>query len=562
MQRPTHFRWTFFAVCLLTLGVFSVSAPVTTVQAQDDFKSLEKEYETHKRDGARTAMGRVVEKMARTNDKEAAKFLVGELDEDQKARKRKKPGLPGEVRDKIVQALGAFTDEESVKLIGDMALDMKSAKDPTLALDQFDFFRALASMKDIAPADATLRTALGDPENPYIKCAALEAIRQAEASRFTDDVINIVLEDNPDWAKKWLIVPINTFDCLKDIVDRNDKAAVIKVVEAVVTWEERKTCLDERVRYFGGRMLAELTGETADMGSVFFWKWWVEQMKAKRPIDDSKRPAEKRSKTAVVPPVFDTAPVGKRFVFVIDTSDSMKLPLKISLEEIEKRKKERGPVSGKRKGEKPEEEPDEEDKDADNPLRQLPWKDISTKMELAREELARAIRSFEGDRYFAVVTYSTEVDVITGGYVQATGANCKKWADEALDLEPDALTNIHGGLMQAMKISDKGTDCESPSVDPNCVLSGADTIIFLTDGWASWSDDSTAQDATDPRNPKGQVGNGSFILGEEIWPDIVRVNLFRKLIINTVGIGNHDKDLLKNLAKRTGGVYVDWGFPE
>lgn len=559
MQRPTHFRWTFLAICMLALGALSFSAP-TTVLAQDELKDLTSEYEQQHRDGQRTAMGRTAERIGNLNTKEAAEFLVEELEKDQKERRRGKPGLPGEVRDKIITGLGKFTNADAVTLIGEMALGMKSAKEPTLALDQFDFFKALAGMKEVPAADETLRKALADEDNPYIKCAALEAIRQQEATRFTGDVTKILLEENEAWSKEWLIVPINVFTCLEDIVDSDDKPAVISVVEAVITWEERKWCLDERVRYYGGRMLAEITGETADMGSVFFWKWWVQQMKAVGAVDTSNKPAEKRSKTAAIPPVFDTAPVGKRFVFVIDTSDSMKLPLKIDLGEIEKRRERRGPVSGKRKNDKGEE--GEEEEEDNNPLRQLPWKDIDTKMKLAREELARAIRSFEGDRYFAVVIYSTEVEVITDGYVHATPGNCKKWADKALELEPDSLTNIHGGLKQAMQISDKGTEAKEPAVDKNCVLSGADTIIFLTDGWASWSDNSTAQDRQDPRNPAGMVGNGDFILGEDIWPDIVRMNLFRKVIINTVGIGNHDGDLMKNLAKRTGGVYVDWGFPE
>lgn len=559
MKRPLHLHWTALAILFLVLGGLTVSSP-DRVLAQDDFKSLKKEYETQKRDGQRTAMGRTIEKIGRTNDKDAAKFLVGELEADQKARKRRKPGLPGDVRDKIIQALGQFTDEESVKLIGDMALGMKSGSDPTLALDQFDFFKALAGMKDVAAADETVRKALTDPQNPYIKCAALEAVRQTGASRFADDVVSILLEDNEAWAKQWLIVPINVFACLRDIVDSDDKPAVIKVVEAVISWEERKNCLDERVRFFGGRMLNQLTGETADMSSVFYWKWWVEQVKAKRPIDTSKRPAEKRSKTVATPPVFDTAPVGKRFVFVIDCSDSMKLPLKIDLPEIERRREKRGPVSGKRKGEKAEDE--EAEKEPEDPLRRLPWKDIKIKMDLARHELSRAVKEFVGDRYFAIVIYGTEYECITGGWVQATESNCNKWSKEALELDFMGMTNIHGSLMKALQISDKGDECENPSVDANCVVSGADTIVFMTDGWGSW-DDASSSRVTDKRNKQeNAIGDGDFIYGEDIWPEILRHNIFRKVIINCVGIGNHDTDLLKALSRRTDGVYVDWGFPE
>ncbi|MCZ7605044.1 MAG: hypothetical protein M5U25_03030 [Planctomycetota bacterium] len=240
MQRPNSYRWSLL-LCLLAAALLSVSlAPTGTVRADDDFKTLKKDYEQAKKDGSRTTMGRLIEKMARTNDKDAAKYLLGELANDQRARKSKKAGLPGEVRDQIINALASFTDEESVGLIGKAALDLKSDKDPTLALDQFDFFKSLARMEGVEAADKTIRAALADAKNPYIKCAALEAVRQAKASRFTDDVVNILLEENEEWARKWLIVPINTMACLEDIVDTANKETVIKTVEAAVVWEERK----------------------------------------------------------------------------------------------------------------------------------------------------------------------------------------------------------------------------------------------------------------------------------------------------------------------------------
>ena len=562
MQRPTHFRWTLMLFAIAA-AMLAVSLPPSTVRADDDFKSIKKEYEQAKSDGARTTMGRLIDKMAKTNEKDAAKYLLKELSDDQAAHKRGKAGLPGDVRDKIVNALSSFTDEDSVGLIGKAALDLKSDKDPTLALDQFDFFKSLARMNGVESADKTIREALSESKNPFIKCAALEAVRQAGAKRFVNDVIAILGEDNEEWVKKWLIVPINTLACLEDIVEPEEKEVAIKVVDAVVAFQERTTCADERVRFFGGKMLRKITGEVADMQSTFYWKWWSAQMKAVGSVDHSNKPEGKRSKTAAVPPVFDAQPVGKRFVFVIDVSKSMELPLKITLDEIEKRRKERdGPVTKGPKKEEGGDDQDPPDKDADNPLRQLPWEEISTKIELAREELSRAIKSFVGDREFAIVTYSTEVEVITGGWVKATPDNCAKWSREVKDLEPVALTNIHGGLMKALRISDKGDDAEQPSVDRDCVLTGADSIIFLTDGWASWDDQSQAKTKDKRNGIDNSVGDGPFIYGEDIWPDILRQNLFRKVIISTVGIGMHDKELLKALAGKTGGTYVDWGFPE
>jgi hypothetical protein len=569
MQRPTHL-WLTLALCLV--AVFALHVPAG---AQDEFKALKKEYEQAKTDGQRTAMGRLIDKIAATNEKDAAKYLLAELDADQKARKAKKAGLPGDLRDKIVDGLSRFTDEESVGLIGKAALNLDSSKTPTLALDQFDFFKSLARMEGVAAADKTLREALEDPKNPYIKCAALEAIRQVAAKRFLDDVCNILREENELWSKTWLIVPINTLACLEELVEPTETEAAIKVVEAVIAWQKRTLCADERVHFFGGKMLFKVTNEVADMSSVPFWEWWVKQMQFAGKVDDNTKKPEKRSKTAALPPVFDTAPVGKRFVFVIDVSKSMEMPLKITLDEIEKRKKDRGPVTGKRDPKQQKEDAEKEkegeaeaekEKEAEeeNPLRQLPWEEISTKIALAREELSRAIKSFEGDREFAIVTYSTAVEVITGGWVTATAANCSKWSKKAKELEPVELTNIHGGLSQAMRINGKGINSAEPSVDPDCILTGADSIIFLTDGWASWDDQSTGKvkDKRRPNDAAEIIGNGPFIYGEDIWPDIMRQNLFRKVIINTVGIGEHDKELLKVLAAKTGGVYVDWGFPE
>ena len=76
-------------------------------------------------------------------------------------------------------------------------------------------------------------------------------------------------------------------------------------------------------------------------------------------------------------------------------------------------------------------------------------------------------------------------------FVQATEGNKAKFIKKVEDLNWAALTNIHGGLMRALRLSAKGDDAAEPAVDPDCVLTGADSIVFLTDGWASWTDSAT-----------------------------------------------------------------------
>lgn len=566
-------------VFLFLMALFLTMAQ-TPIGAQDAFKDAKKEYETAKKENSPTKMARAIEQMAGAKTPEARDYLLGLLAEDQKDRKNRKPGLPGDVRKKLLLSLSTFSDDESVGKIGEAVLKIDSFKDPASALDQFDFLVALARMRESKAAEQVVINALSmvtKPANPYIKCAALEAIRQGGDSRYVDAVVAVMKEENKEWWTKWKIVPINVFACLEVIAQTDQNDATVKAVEATADlakmWEEDKIAPDERVRYFAGRMLKSLSGENADIMSWQFWKWWALQKKALGKAPKIDKAPKKQEQTKAKPPVFNVAPVGKRFVFSLDMSLSMNMPLKIDLPEIEKRppqrptsgsqKKEGDPEEQKRREEEEKRIAEEERKRGIDSLKKLPWQTITTKLELAREELARAISELEDGTIFAIVLWSTEVECITGGWVKADAGSKAKWSKTAKEIEAVALTNMHGGLMGALRVSDKGYKPglpAEPSVDPDCVISGADCIVFLTDGWASWSDDSNSQTVDDPRGGGGKIGDGTHIMGKEIWPSIARENLFRKVVIHCIGIGNHDKECLKNLAKDSGGTYIDWFF--
>jgi hypothetical protein len=560
---PWLARWSLALVVLVAGALLLSLAPDEVVHAERNVRQLQRDFQSAKRDGQPSAMIRAVNELGDSDDDGAARFLLGELQTDQRMRAQNRGGLPGRVRDAIVHNLGKFRNERSVDRIGSMALGLNSESQPELTLDQYDFFSAMARMDGVEAAEATLRSAIGEGRNPYVKVAAIEAARGAGARKYVPEIRNVLLETNKAWAEQWTIVPINVFEALRTLVDSDDRAEVIATVEAAIVWEERKWCNCERVHFFGTRMLRELTGEKANMKSVAFWKWWVAQVKAQADIDTAEgRPQSGESRTASRPPVFDTEIIGLRHVFVIDVSESMQLPLRIDLDEIQRRRERRGPVSGERRGDKDEEEEERRRAAEEDPLRQLPWQDIRTRLDLAREELSRAIRMLPPGLKFAIVVYSTDVRVLTDGFVDSTPANTARWSREARELKLESMTNIHGALMQALRVSDRGISAQHPSVDRDCVLTGADTIVFMTDGWATWDDQSNIR-VEDPRNRvPASIGDGPYIMGEDIWPDILRHNRFRKVIINTVGIGNHDKELMRVLARETGGTYVDWSFPD
>jgi len=124
------------------------------------------------------------------------------------------------------------------------------------------------------------------------------------------------------------------------------------------------------------------------------------------------------------------------------------------------------------------------------------------------------------------------------------------------------LTNIYGALKRAFCVNERNTidpykigkkNTNDPSWDPECLKTGATTMFFLTDGSPTVTDD-TIGEVKSGRMAQGQA---RYCQAENILLDVKRLNTFRKMVINTVGIGPHDARLLAALAEMTGGEYID-----
>lgn len=420
------------------------------------------------------------------------------------------------------------------------------------AFDHFDRLLPLALDSASEAAAKQVRDALTEGKSPWLTIAAVEAVRQAEVDKpgtgkvFLPEVLALMGEKHAKLHEEEIVL-VNVMACLGTLVKADDKDNVTAVVQALVDWQKRTKNEIVRLRHMAERVLFALTAEDCTLreDTVAFWEWWLKNQAAKVEEKDPKAP-EKKSKTA--PVVFREPIVGTRIVFVIDVSDSMKW--KIDPEDVPKLK-------------------------AKAP--HLPWdkEREPTALWLATQELAHSITQLKPEdpkkgggkgtkrpkndpelRYFAIVTYSKDVKLVTDGWVEASEKNCRVWSDHARDLETETLTNIHGGLMQAFGLSAARTNTSSPELDRDCVLTGAHTIVFLTDGYPTWSEDSTDMSGTNEF--KHAVGNGEFVKRDKLIELAVRTNRFRKVMINTVGIGNHDKALMKAFAKNAGGAYSDW----
>ena len=426
------------------------------------------------------------------------------------------------------------------------------------AFDEFERLLPMASASDNEENVEEVKDVLTKGKSPWLTVAAVEAVRQAEKDKpgsgkvFFDDVLALMTKDFKKLHKEE-IVPLNVIACLGELASGDDDLT-LKVVRAFIEWQRWSDSNVVRLRHMIERVLLDLCEEDCAFNpdTLTFWEWWLRNKENAQDPKEADKPPEKKSKTA--PIIFKEPMVGTHVVFVIDVSDSMKWPIKD--EDIEKIKK-KAP--------------------------HLPWDEMSdppSAMDLAKAELAYSLdqlrpdasedgkkkkkgskgsRNDEEMRQFAIVTYSTEIELFTEGWIEATDKNCNKWMGNVDDLETDSLTNIHGALTEAFQLNDKG---KKPSVrgipvDKECVLTGAHTIVFLTDGYPTWSDDSDAQTG---ENQWGHaIGDGEYVKAEKLIELQRTFNRFRKVTVNTVGIGIHDKELMKAFAKDSGGGYTDWG---
>lgn len=414
------------------------------------------------------------------------------------------------------------------------------------AFGKFEKLLPLVKNSANEKAAATVREALGNRKNVWTVIPAVEAVRQGEVDDpgsgavFLDDILPLMGEDCDELHEDEFFT-VNVLACLGAMAEKGDDDA-IRIVKAIVGWQRWSENEVTRLRDVADRVLFKLTAENSTLNNktLGFWEWWI-ATGGKARTDE--KPPERQSKTA--PVVFKEPIVGTRTMFVIDTSDSMRHP--INNDDKEKLARE---------------------------VPHLDWDDIDTPMDLAIAELVHSLRQLEEEkkpdrderktgtkehfayRHFAIITYDTDVELLTPGWVAASKGGINEWCREVKRLEPEHTTNIHGAIKMSFGLGGGESISARPALDRDCLLHGAHTIVFLTDGYPTWSDDSNDRSA---RNEWGHsVGDGEYVKRDKLLELTAELNRFRKVIVNTVGIGAHDRELMEGMAEMTGGSYTDW----
>lgn len=295
---------------------------------------------------------------------------------------------------------------------------------------------------------------------------------------------------------------------------------------------------------------------------------WLKLLESKPAEDPDSKTVARR------PTFFGLEGRGKRTIYVIDLSDSMLK--KLSGAEIEDIKK-RTPVTGPG-GEKP---------DPKKPG--LPWDKIKTRFDAAREVLKLSLRELPNDVHFAVVMFGTNARLLnaTQRLVPAALGNVAQAINELDNIRPGSPTedrpegvlmgdtNMHAGLVRAFRMAADGLiSGEDEHVNAKTFFGGCDTIFVLSDGdpntddypglgpieknRGSWDAESGKMTKGDGRDTQ-YTYHGPYAQDMYLLRDLRRMNLFRKVEINCVGVGESNDSLLVAIARNGLGTVAKVG---
>jgi hypothetical protein len=257
--------------------------------------------------------------------------------------------------------------------------------------------------------------------------------------------------------------------------------------------------------------LRRLTSQNFDADPEQWRTWWLENrsdIEGQAPDTalmgtfKGKAPApEKKS-------VYGIESRSRRILFVIDVSGSMKIPIKSS--------------KGTPTGLSP-----EEIEDLD-----------STKIEIAKRELKRAIRAVEPEAWFNIIAFQSHVVRWKEKMVHGDMATKNEAYVFVRDMEAAGGTWAYGALMEAFRLGGMGV--MDKQYDP-----AVDTIYFISDG-APTNNDMDKPELQDPEVVLSAVRE---------WNRLGKVTIHAIAIDPKAG-GSTFIDFMKKLARQNNGQYA------
>ncbi len=391
----------------------------------------------------------------------------------------------------------------------------------------------------------------------FLRCTAIEVLRL----RFDPAMMKLIVElvnKLPEKPLDRAILIESMTAALCNLHEYKAKPAFRAPAEALIKQMERPT-MSKRTKIVMGRYFARL------FKTNYVWTnpaRWLAELNF---VQSGGKTATQKGYDEKKPTFAGIEANGDRICYVIDMSDSMLTPL--SPKELEKLP--RGPITGKtakRRASK---------SDAwKKAFKAVDWSKVKTRFDAARELLKTSLLGLEEHQYFCVIWFGDKSAALsaTRGLVSATAGNVKKVFAELDGLRAGSATatrehgtlkgntNMHGGMHRAFKLKGKGAVGPGEYVNRS-TWKGCDVIFLLSDGDPSWDDWA----GTDQRDPWDSVGDpetgvrtnqeastlnfpGPYARSNYLVTDVTRLNLFRKVEIHAIGMGEANMSTLQRIA--------------
>ena len=360
--------------------------------------------------------------------------------------------------------------------------------------------RVAATSPDEAAAKGMLTEALASNQDPRVKSAALDALKKATGTGWQDLVIARI--EDPDWGVQVLAVRVAG--------DRKLGKAIPVLIKALAK-------ASPRVAEELGKALRDLTGQSIEPYAEPWAKWWEanraqwgEDGRPLQPVVSAPRQSDID--------FYGLKVKSDKVLFIIDISGSMKLEKKAPAVPT-------APPQGATTGDAP--------KPAEPPAQKF----SGPKIEIAKQELRRAVKALPKNATFNIIAFNYAVLQWQPKMLEATEANKEQAYAWIRDMAPAGSTYIDGALRLGFKMAGMGAyDKAYPGV-------AVDTIILLSDGAPT---DNAVPDSKD-MDPK------------EILAHVREWNPQKRIVIHCVGIDNvvQGIEFMKKLAAENGGTYVD-----
>ena len=393
---------------------------------------------------------------------------------------------------------------------------------------------------------------LGDPESPAVVADVLAALPTTEPDR------TLLIEVCSAVARTWA----------PNVKDAKARASIEILANDL---DDKKLTTD--TKDILARNLAGLFGTDVMTGGS---APWIRELKG----SETRPEGYVAPETQYAPgPFFGLRAIGRRLVYVIDTSDSMLT--RISPEEA---KRIAPPVTTEGDG------PLKKKPDAKaNPDADLPWKKIHCRFDAAREVLKTALRALKPDQFVCVILFGDDARPLpsTMGLKPAEPKLIEAAIAELDKITPVPTpddksrpygklrgeTNLHGALRLAFRVTTASKLAIGEYVDLS--KTGCDTVLVLSDGNPT-EDDFLKNDKNDQgdkivkdretmvpvadqptANFPGPYGHVPFPADNfnYLIDDVRRMNLLRQAEIHCVGIGEVDDALLQAIAEIGGGRF-------